>query len=113
MNTNIEYIKGVLFIRLNGLLVGNKVNKFESEVIPIVLGLSSRYITINLLKLELIDRRGINSIIKVSNIVSRYDGKLVLCEINDNIKQNFLNSDIYDYCFRTKNELTSLGVFKV
>ena len=69
MTTNIDYKKGVLFIRLNGVLVGNKINKFESEVIPIVLGLGSRYVTLNLFKLELIDRRGIESIIKISNIV--------------------------------------------
>lgn len=113
MSTNIDYKKGVLFIRINGILVGNKVNKFESEVIPIILGLGSRYITINLYNLELIDRRGIESLIKVSNIISRYDGKVALCEINDNIKDNFKNSDIYDYCFRTKNELTSLEVFQI
>ncbi len=113
MTTNIDYKKGVLFIRLNGVLVGNKINKFESEVIPIVLGLGSRYVTLNLFKLELIDRRGIESIIKISNIVSRHDGKLAICEVSESIKQNFKNSDIYDYCFRTKNELTSLGVFKV
>ena len=100
MTTNIDYKKGVLFVRINGVLVGNKIDKFESEVIPIVLGL-------------LIDRRGIESIIKISSIISRYDGKLALCEISDRIKENFKNSDIYDYCFRTKNELTSLGVFKI
>ena len=57
--------------------------------------------------------RKIESIIKISSIISRYDGKLALCEISDRIKENFKNSDIYDYCFRTKNELTSLGVFKI
>ena len=55
----------------------------------------------------------IDNIIKISNIVSRHDGKLAICEVSESIKQNFKNSDIYDYCFRTKNELTSLGVFKV
>lgn len=113
MTTNIDYKKGVLFVRINGVLVGNKIDKFESEVIPIVLGLGSRFVTLNLLKLELIDRRGIESIIKISSIISRHDGKLALCEISDRIKENFKNSDIYDYCFRTKNELSSLGVFKI
>lgn len=113
MSTNIDYRRGVLFIRINGVLVGNKISQFESEVIPIILGLGSRYVTINLYDLELIDRRGINSIIKISNIVSRYDGKLAICEINDNIKENFRNSDVFEYCFKTKNELTSLGVFTI
>ena len=50
MTTNIEYIKGILFIRINGVLVGNKISKFESEIIPIILGLGSRYVTLNLYK---------------------------------------------------------------
>ena len=113
MTTNIEYIKGILFIRINGVLVGNKISKFESEIIPIILGLGSRYVTLNLYKLELIDRRGLESIIKISNIISRYDGKLAICEVNNNIKENFKNSDIYDYCFKTKDELSSCEVFKI
>ena len=41
-----------------------------------------------------------------------YNGYVYSFKINyyDKI---FKNSDIYDYCFRTKNELTSLGVFKI
>ncbi len=113
MKTNIEYRKGVLFIRINGLLVGNKIKKFESEVIPIILGLGSKYVTINLYDVELIDSKGLDSIIRISNILSRFDGKLAICEINEKIKERIKNSELFDYCFKTKNELTSLGVFTI
>lgn len=113
MKTNIEFKKGILFIRAKGILVGNKVKKFEDEVIPIILGLEAKNVTINLYDVSLIDKRGINSIIKMSSVVNRNNGKLVVCEINDSIKDNLTNSDVFDYCFKTKNELTSLGVFSI
>ena len=65
MKTDIDYKKDILYIKVNGVLVGNKVEKFETEVIPIILGLNAKYVTINLKDVDLIDKRGINSLIKV------------------------------------------------
>lgn len=113
MNTDIEYKKGVLYVRVSGVLISSKINKFESEIIPLLLGLDSKYVTLNLNGVDLIDKNGINSIIKLSNIVSKNEGKLVICNINDNIKSNFDNSDIFDYCFKAKNEITSSWIFSI
>ena len=113
MNTQIEYKKGILFIKISGVLVGNKINKFESEVIPIVLGLQAGNITINMNDISLIDKRGINSLIKISNLSNKFNGKLVLCNLNDYLKSNFKHSDIFDYCFKSKNEKSSVEVFKI
>ena len=113
MTTNIDFRKGVLFIRIRGSLIKNKINKFENEVLPIVLGLGSRYITVNLFDVNYIDKSGVESLIKLSSIVNKWEGKVAICEINDNIKSNLKDTDIFDYCFKTKNELTSLGVFSI
>lgn len=111
MTTSIEFKKGILFVRIKGILVGNKVRKFEEEVIPIIVGLEAKNVTINLFDVHLIDKRGLDSFIKISSLINKNNGKLAICEINEYIALNFANSDIFDYCFRTKNELTSLGVF--
>ncbi len=114
MSTDIEFRKGILFVRIKGILVGNKVRKFESEVIPILLGLEAKNVTLNLYDVKLIDKRGLDSIIKLSELVNNKNkGKLAICEINENISNNFAQSDVFEYCFRTKNELTSLGVFSI
>ena len=44
MKTNIEFRKGILFIRLNGALIRRNINKFESEILPVILkqGLKSK-----------------------------------------------------------------------
>ena len=53
MTTNIEFKKGILFIRIKGILVGNRVRKFEDEVIPILLGLEAKNVTINMYEVSL------------------------------------------------------------
>ena len=113
MTTNIEFKKGILFIRIKGILVGNKVSKFENEVIPILLGLEAKNVTVNMFEVSLIDKRGLNSLIKISEIVNNNKGKLAICEINERISKNLAQSDVFEYCFKTKNELTSLGVFSI
>lgn len=111
MKTNIIYKKNILFIKIKGVLVGNKIDIFESEIIPIIIGLNANKVSINLMDLELIDKKGINSIIKISNLVNRFNGKVVLCELNNYIKSCFKHSDIFDYCYKSKNMRTSVSVF--
>lgn len=113
MIANIDYKKGVLFIRIKGVLTGNKCIEFENKIIPIVFGLESKYITINMSNVKDIDLNGINSFVKLSNIVSKWSGKVALCELNKNIDDFIRQSDIFDYCFKTKNELTAIGVFRI
>ncbi len=113
MKTEIDYKKGILYVKLEGVLVGNKINKFECEIIPIIIGLESKDVIINLKGIELIDKRGIDSLIKISSLVNRFKGKLVLCELNEYLKNRFKNSDIFDYCFKSKNEETSKEVLKI
>jgi len=113
MKTNIDFKNNVLYIKVDGVLVGNKIEMFESEIIPIILGLGAKNVMINLSNVDLIDKRGINSIIKVSNVVNKFKGKVVLCDINKYINSRFKHSDIFDYCFKSKNEKSSLEVFKI
>ena len=109
MGIDIDYKRGILFIRLLGNLTLNNIFKFEEEVIPIVLELTARNVSINLSNVNLID----NSFIKISNIVNRFNGKVVICDINNDINDYIKNSDLFDYCFRSKNEKFASGVFSI
>ena len=60
-----------------------------------------------------VDKSGIDSIIKISNVVSRYDGKVVISGINDKLKLTLKNSDLFDYCFKAKSEKHSIGIFSI
>ena len=113
MTTSIEFKKGILFVRLNGSFYDNTSRVFESRVIPLILGMSLDKINIDLSSVKFVDKSGIDSIIKISNVVSRFDGKVVISGINNKIKLTLKNSDLFDYCFKSKNEEHSSGVFSI
>lgn len=113
MTTNIEFKKGILFVRLNGSFYNETLNVFESRVIPVILGMSLKQVNIDLEDVNYVDKSGIDSIIKISNVVSRYDGKVVISGINDKLKLTLKNSDLFDYCFKSKSEKNSIGIFSI
>lgn len=113
MTTNIELRKGILFVRLEGNFTHDKIYDFESIIIPLVLIMSLKGVNIDLSKVEEVSNNNINSIIKISNIVSRYDGKVVISGINDKIKLTLRKSDLFDYCFKSRNERHSREVFSI
>ena len=113
MNIETNYKNKILNIKINGFLIKNKTNYFESEIIPILLTLKSKKVIINLINTKSVDEYGINSLIKIADLVNRFKGKLVLCNINNNIKDLFKESEIFDYCFKAKNEKTCIEVFNI
>lgn len=102
-----------MYVRVNGILVSSKVKEFEEGTIPIILGLSVKNVSVNLKNTSLIDKNGIDSLIKISNITNRYNGKTVICDVNSNIKDVIADSDLYDYCFKSKTERSSALVFEI
>lgn len=113
MKIDMEYKKGVLFIRLKGIF--NRVNalKFDEEVLPVVLRHGIRYVVLNLDEIETIDTSGIESLINLSDIVSKWDGKTSFCNLNNNIKSMIENSKVYSCYYESKDELSALGLFRI
>ena len=113
MKTTIEFRKGILFIRLKGSLTRKYINKFESDILPVILKQGMKYVVLNLEKTEKIDNYGIESLSNLYEIIKRNDGRTSLCNVNEKIKKYILNSEIYDKYFNTNNELTALELFKL
>lgn len=113
MDIDIDYKKDILFIRIIGNFIRSNIFYFEEKVIPIILELTAKKVSINLFDVCLIDKFGINSFIKLSNIVNRFNGKVVLYNINDSIYDYINTSDVFDYCFKSKNEKYLKGVFSI
>lgn len=103
MTTNIEFKKGILFVSLNGCFYSDTSRILECRLIPIILGMSLRKVNIDISDIKFIDKSGIDTLIKLSNVVSRYDGKVVVSGINDKIKLTLRNSDLFDYCFKSRD----------
>lgn len=89
LKINLEFRKGVLFVRLNGSLNDqdslDNINSLINEI-------GFKYIVLNVDNLKCIDVNGINSILNYQDKLISNHGKLLLCEskkvLSDRIFKN-------------------------
>ncbi|UKI58760.1 MAG: hypothetical protein L6V81_05220 [Clostridium sp.] len=55
----------------------------------------------------------LSHLLKISNIVNRFNGKVAICDINNEINKFMKHSDVFDYCFSSKNEKSVIGVLNI
>ena len=113
LKIDMEFRKGILFIRLVGKLNKYTVNVINDNVIPVILKHGLKFIVVNLDKLYSIDSEGIEMLIKLNELVSRWNGKTTLCSINKYMKDDINNTDLKNKYFETSDELTAIEVFKI
>ena len=111
---DMEFKKGIFFIRLEGTLTKSNVNEFIEECIPVILKHGIKYVVVNLDKVNVIDLKGIESLISLNEVVRSMNGKTTLCSLSNREVKNILNKSEYNNTFyETSNELTALGVMKI
>ena len=114
LKINMEFKKGILFIRLDGSFNKKTVKKFDNEVLPIILMNKVMYVVINLDKVYLIDKEGVESLMELENLVRDFKGKTTLCGLTSNYVKTKIEEADYDMKFyETNNELTALKVMKI
>jgi len=114
LKINMEFKKGILFIRLDGSFNKKTVKKFDNEVLPIILMNKVMYVVINLDKVYLIDKEGVESRMELENIVRDFKGKTTLCGLTSKYVKTKIEEADYDMKFyETNNELTALKVMKI
>ena len=91
LKTNLEFRKGILFVRLNGKLDDldslNNISSLINEV-------GFKYIVFNLDNLKSINKSGVNLILNYNNKLLRNNGKLLLCEKDDIISNQLFKNKI-------------------
>ena len=110
--TNIEYKKGVLFVRISGSLDKTNSNKLRKDVIPLILENGFKYVVLNLNNVDVLDNYGIDVIDEINDAVLRFNGKTTLIDskkIESKIKGTLIDNILY----KVKNERTALGVFEL
>ena len=107
LDIDIEYKKGVLFVRLSGQLSRNTYRSFEINIIPLVIYQGISKIVINLDEINYIDEKGISSLKKLSKVIN---SEITLCTVKREIKDYISN---YFKAIITSNELKALRVNKV
>ena len=95
LNLEMEFKKGILIVRLKGVLNGDTALSIDDNVTNIVRNNGIKYLLLNLLGLTYIDQYGLDIIIKNYKIIVKHEGKLLIC-----CQNNFFNytdelKDIY------------------
>ena len=109
LDVNVEFSKGVLFIRLSGNI--NSVNSIniKSNITNIIKEGGIKYLLFNIDNLKIKEKIDLfekcNELIKINN------GKMIICGINDNF--NIVNDmHILDYCENATDELSALRMIR-
>lgn len=109
LNINLEFHRGILFIRLNGSLDKTTVEKLETEVTRLVKESGIRNIVFNMSDLDSIDLSGIDSLIDNYKICKLNNGNSLICGINEFIKQKICSSKLLNYMHEINDELSALN----
>ncbi len=110
--TNIEYRKGVLFIRITGSLNKENSYKLKKEIIPLILKNGFKYVVLNLNEVDILDNYGIEVIDEINDVVLKFNGKTTLIDtkkVEKKIKGTLIDKILY----KVKNERTALGIFEL
>lgn len=94
LDVNIEFSKGILFVRLSGTISNNNATNIKYNIKSILEKSGIRYLVFNLSELNLLD--DISLFEDCNNIINKNKGKMIICG-KDNL--NYLTA---------KNELSAL-----
>ncbi len=113
LNIDLEYKKGILFLRLDGILDKNTSFILKDAIKRIVNKAGIKYLLINFEHLYKIDKYGVSSIIDSYNEYLKNNGKLMVCGYNDNIRSNLEKTKLKDYVLELNNELSAFSLINI
>ena len=114
LEINYEIRKGVLFVRLGGVLNKNTVCKLQNEVTDMIKDNGIRNVVFNLSELQSIDMRGINNLLYGYELCRNNKGRTLICGINNTLVRNRIeNTRLLKYIMETSSELTALNIINL
>lgn len=87
LKVDMEYDKGILYVRLSGILDRKASYKINNYIVPTVLKHKIKYLVFNLLELQDIDGSGMDSLLNTKCAIKTNRGKICLCEVSDEIRE--------------------------
>lgn len=87
LKVDMEYDKGILYVRLRGVLDRKMSYKINNYIVPTVLKHKIKYLVFNLLELQDIDGSGMDSLLNTKCAIKTNRGKICLCEVSDEIRE--------------------------
>ncbi len=113
LEMNLEFIRGMLFIRLKGKLDQNTYTKLNDCLDQMIHEKKLKYFIINLENLEKIDEKGIKTILDRYYDISVQDGRLVLCGVSRFSISNQSLRSLFFQIEKTNNELSAFHLINI
>ncbi len=106
---DLEYNKGVLFVRLKGNLTSKKTYELNNYLVPVLLKHKIKYLVYNLYELNTIDESGVDALLNSKCAIRVNKGKIYVCEVTETIKKFIQRLHIKE----VENELSALQLIKI
>ena len=103
LNINMEYINGVLFVRIIGSLNKITADKFIDTLIPIILSQGIKNLVYNFSELDSIDEIGSKALLLGYNSILNNNGQVLVVD----------NKFKLEYFKEVNNELSALNILKI
>lgn len=113
LDINLEFIRGMLFVRLEGVLDSNTCTKLSNCLDTMIHEKELKYFVINLEYLSFIDEDGIKAIINRYFDITLHDGKLVVCGYKSQCNNNLEIENIFNKIEHSNNELGALKLINI
>ena len=113
LDINLEFIRGMLFIRLEGILDINTIPKLNECFNKMIHKNGIKFFILNLESLEKVDDEGLKTIIDKYFDITLHDGKLIICGYNKKYNINLELENIFNQIEHTKNELTAVKLINI
>lgn len=107
-----EYRKGILFVRINGILNKDSVKYLNTKVTKIVNDVGITNLVFNFNNLKDIDNKGINAILYNYEIIKKNQGNVFICLNNNKIKDKINRFHLSKYIGIVKDELSAFALMK-
>lgn len=112
LNIELEYKKGILFLRLDGILTKTTSFILKDALKQVIEKAGIKYLLINFEKLYKIDEYGIITIIDSYNNYIKNNGKLLICG-DDNIRLTIDESELLKCVLRTNDEVSAFNLINI
>lgn len=104
LGIDMEFKKGILFVRLSGILNGDTASLLDKEMTSLIETNGIRYVVLNLKYVEYIDKYGILVVRKNYKLIEKVKGKLMICGIK---KLFSYTNKLTDYLYQLNEEASA------
>lgn len=110
LDITFEFRKGFLFIRLSGKITKETYQKYNDEIIDMIVSNGIRNVVLNLDKIYDIDLKGINALFYTYELVKNNKGVLMISNMNNFIEKRIIKSHLLNYVTLLNEEIDCLKI---